>query len=168
MNTKDYWIFDIDGTLANAEHRLHHILDKAPAQKNWKSFYAESEKDTPIWPMIELLRITYWSEIGKVILLTGRNELCRSDTEEWLFRHNILYDDLIMRSRQDRRCAAAVKEYKLKKHKMTPENVYTIFDDDLSVVYHLRGLGYHVCDVAGGNYETRIQPLCESVIEKRA
>ena len=41
-------IFDIDGTLANLDHRLRHILNEP---KDWDSFYRDIDKDQPIAPI---------------------------------------------------------------------------------------------------------------------
>ena len=38
-------IFDVDGTIANVEHRRHFVNQK-PA--DWKSFRAETVNDTPV------------------------------------------------------------------------------------------------------------------------
>ena len=49
---KDVCIFDIDGTLANCDHRLHHIQDKP---KNWDLFYNGCMDDDVILPVAEML-----------------------------------------------------------------------------------------------------------------
>ena len=38
-------ICDIDGTLADLHHRLHHIKN---GNKNWDAFFAEVKDDLPI------------------------------------------------------------------------------------------------------------------------
>lgn len=53
---KQIVIFDIDGTLANAEHRVHH-LQKEP--KDWDAFFAGCTQDTPIEPVMELVRLFF-------------------------------------------------------------------------------------------------------------
>ena len=47
-------IFDIDGTLANCDHRLHYVKNKP---KNWDAFYSECMDDHVIWPVAEILEL---------------------------------------------------------------------------------------------------------------
>ena len=77
-------VFDLDSTLANGEHRLHHIR-KEP--KDWDAFFAECGGDEPIQPTINLLRtlckagvfIEIWS--GRS---SGKECEVRNATVEWL------------------------------------------------------------------------------------
>lgn len=42
-------IIDIDGTLADCRHRLHHVL---PGRKrDWDAFFGEMDDDDLIWPV---------------------------------------------------------------------------------------------------------------------
>ena len=47
-------IVDLDGTLANCDHRLHHIDG---AKKNWDLFFQECSDDTVIQPMLNLIKL---------------------------------------------------------------------------------------------------------------
>jgi len=42
---KDVVIVDIDGTLADVQHRIHHI--KGPGKKNWIKFFRGAPDDQP-------------------------------------------------------------------------------------------------------------------------
>lgn len=70
------YIFDIDGTLANGDHRLHHIK-KEP--KDWRSYFAEAAGDEPIQHMIELCR-WLWAK-QSVLFVSGRSDECREAVE---------------------------------------------------------------------------------------
>ena len=87
---KNIILIDLDGTLANVDHRLHH-LDK----KEWGKFYAESKNDTVNeWCraiMNGLDNLHYY-----FIILTARNNVCRKDTLKWLENNEINYDELVM------------------------------------------------------------------------
>lgn len=98
-------IFDIDGTLADNEHRVHHV--RAPA-KNWDAYEAEMPKDTIVGPIRELLWIL--TERGdKIIITTGRQEKNRPETEAWLAMHGVNYDKLYMRGTDDLRADRLIK-----------------------------------------------------------
>lgn len=85
-------VFDIDGTLANAEHRLHHIRDMAhwvgvPPKPNWDEFLKDElvAKDAPVPETWQLLTtMLEQPQDYRVIFITGRRESTREMTYEWL------------------------------------------------------------------------------------
>lgn len=145
------YIFDIDGTLADATHRLHHILGKEV--KDWDAWDSETDGDTPIIPIIGILQ-ALWDHNHEIMLLTGRNERVRLQTENWLEQHNIWYDHLIMRQHGDHRDDNIVKLEALEKFlKENPDKkVQTIFEDRRRLVVAFREAGYHVCQVDEGDF----------------
>ena len=64
-------VFDLDSTLADGEHRLHHIK-KEP--KDWDAFFAKCRGDKPIDNTIELLRTTLLKLDTQVEIWSGRNQ----------------------------------------------------------------------------------------------
>lgn len=77
-------IFDIDGTLANAEHRLHFITDPDKA-KDWENFLSDEQvaNDAPIdqiWTVLHALA----SARHKILFITGRPARQRKLTIDWL------------------------------------------------------------------------------------
>lgn len=78
-------IIDIDGTLADASHRKHHIEKEVP---DWEAFSQRSlvEQDPPQPGAKEAL--DHFRKMGYyVCFLTGRNEKYRASTEAWLNKH---------------------------------------------------------------------------------
>lgn len=145
------YIFDIDGTLADATHRLHHILGKE--KKDWDAWDAETDGDTPIVPIVGILQ-ALWDHNYEIMLLTGRNERVRLMTENWLEQHNIWYDHLLMRQPNDHRDDTIIKLEALKDFlKANPDKkVQTIFEDRRRLVVAFREAGYHVCQVDEGDF----------------
>jgi len=143
-------IFDIDGTLANAEHRVHHVT-KTP--KDWPAFFKDMDKDEPIEGMVAMVDICHAAGTW-IMLLTGREETHREVTEEWLQTHGIPYDVLIMRRKGDRRGDDIIKVEALAKHlsQEDRDDIVTIFEDRKRVVVALREAGYHVSQVAEGDF----------------
>lgn len=89
-------IFDLDGTLANIDHRLHHVQN---GNKNWDAFYKACPDDGPIDPIIELARMC--DDAGHaVVISSGRSENVRAETEAWLDKHGVNYARLFMRPNQ--------------------------------------------------------------------
>src|SRR3954451_7757278 len=93
------YLFDIDGTLADCSHRIHHI-QKEP--KDWKQFFAACGGDQPIWPVINLLMILFDHD-EKIVLVSGRSDECRARTEDWLFHQGVPDLPLYMRKAGDHR-----------------------------------------------------------------
>jgi FMN phosphatase YigB (HAD superfamily) len=129
-------VFDIDGTLADTSHRLHHLypFEGMGVKKDWGSFFAAAKDDPPIQSTININNLYSSSPNIKVIaLLTGRPDNTREDTETWLNKYNVKYDILIMRSSSDRRPDHIVKKELLlgflEFHKYTTDNVEAIFED---------------------------------------
>ncbi len=151
------YIFDIDGTLADSSHRRELILNSDGKYDfnnlngdNWKEYYSLCHLDKPITPIIDIAR-ALWRLMHKVIILTGRSESCRPQTEEWLNRFHIEYQGLIMRPLGDEQVADTVLKLNLLKANFSShqlQNIATIFEDQDDLVKMFRGQGWHVCQVA--------------------
>ncbi len=131
-------VIDIDGVLADAAGRQRHV-DKRP--KDWAAFFAEVGSDDPIERGRQ--RLTELSADHVIVLLSGRPESTRADTEEWLARQGISYREVILRPERDRRKAADFKAEAIGAIG-EPAAVAVVIDDDPAVVERLAGLGYHV------------------------
>lgn len=157
MTKKHLFIFDIDGTIADNRHRLHHILHDDPRKKDWDAYDALWWDDGPIHAMLDLVK--FLRQAGaNVMYLTGRNTRGRADTIRWLEWHNVAPqhpEQLVMRGLKDYRDAGTMKLDYLDRRGIRPEHVRTIFDDNNHVVRSLRDAGYHVCHVAD-DYTTAV------------
>ena len=129
-------VVDIDGVLADAGHRQHHV-EQSP--KDWDAFFAAVGEDPPIAAGLVLLREL--STEHEVVLLSGRPERTRADTEAWLTRHGIGYGRLVLRPDTDRRTAARFKADAIRAIG-EPVEVEVVVDDDEGVVETLTRMGY--------------------------
>ena len=77
------YIFDLDGTLALIEHRLHFI--QGP-KKDWRGFFAACKDDAPNLPVIRTLQ-SLRKAGAEVWIWSGRSDECKTATVEWLQRH---------------------------------------------------------------------------------
>lgn len=139
-------IIDIDGTLANIDHRTHFVTGEG--KKDWKSFFAAMSDDAlnyPVWMMA-------MGYSQKKILVSGRSEEYRTQTEEWLKKYHFTYDALFMRKQGDYREDSIVKEEIYREHIAPFYNVLIVLDDRDRVVKMWRSLGLHCWQVADGNY----------------
>ena len=147
-------IWDLDGTLALNEHRQHFLEEKP---KNWKAFNAACGDDKPNVPIIKLQQALHCDE---QIILSGRSEEMKFDTIDWLQRHNIQYDGLYMRRKNDYRDDTEVKKDLFAKcmNDLSKRNIFCslndfiIFDDRQKVVDMWREMGLTCCQVAPGDF----------------
>jgi uncharacterized HAD superfamily protein len=141
-------VVDIDGTLANVEHRVHHVK-KSP--KDWHAFHQNLIHDTPNEWCRDLIN-AYHSQGVHIILLTGRGEEYLSETKTWLERHDITYGALFMRGIDDRREDSEIKKEIFLKHVSTDYDVSFILEDRASVVRMWRELGLTCLQCAPGDF----------------
>lgn len=86
-------IFDLDGTLADIAHRLHHIKN---GNRDWDSFFNECIYDKPKEPIVELLRMCH--DLGReIIICSGRSDRVKQETLDWLAEHGIPFHKIYMR-----------------------------------------------------------------------
>ena len=129
-------VLDIDGVLADATHRQHHLSDRP---KDWDGFFAAVGHDPVLAGGRALLR--QLGEEHEVVLLSGRPERTRADTESWLARHGIAFSRLVLRSDDDHRPAARMKLDLIRKVG-EPQDIFLVVDDDPSVIELLGLAGY--------------------------
>lgn len=91
-------VFDLDGTLASVEWRQHHLEAKP---KDWDAFFAGIPRDAPN-PEVRELWDSVADDVDRLIV-TGRPERTRADTEAWLAGHAFAPVPLFMRPEGDRR-----------------------------------------------------------------
>lgn len=146
-------VMDIDGTLANIEHRLDYVRSKP---KNWKAFDAgipNDEVNEPVAEVLYSLRSAGSGNQNKIIFASGRNERSRSATVDWLKKYSLWEDDskLYMRKADDFRNDSIVKREILDEiiadYGKKPDMV---FEDRPRVVNMWRDAGIFVFNVYQG------------------
>lgn len=144
------YIFDIDGTIANCEHRVHYVRTKP---KNWRAFDAGAIQDEPILPVVHLLRTLHL--VGdRIVLASGRSDRNRDVTIQWLQQHNIwqCVDGLYMRRDKDYRADDIVKSELLDEILADGYEPAMVFDDRSRVVNMWRDRGLICAQVAPGDF----------------
>ena len=130
-------VCDIDGTLA-------HMHDRSPY--DW-SKVGNDKVDIPIaWLTSILFRSV------SVILVSGRDESCRKETEDWLAKNCICYTELIMRKEGDNRPDEVVKEEIFNENIRGNYIVKFVLDDRNKVVDMWRQLGLKCLQVEEGDF----------------
>jgi predicted kinase len=126
-------IFDIDGTLALMGRR---------GPFDWMQVYKDDLNE------IVSEQLQFHKDKGrKVIIVTGRDEVCREVTEEWLDFHGIEFDEMYMRPKDDYRKDTLIKKEIYENHIKPNYNVLAVYEDRLSVSRQWNKLGLFVFNV---------------------
>lgn len=142
-------LFDIDGTLANIEHRRPFLDGNRP---DWKRFNDAMGDDTPNEPVVSLYQTLWRDPEYELILVTGRNEKFREITEQWFFWNDIPVGEMFMRKDNDSRADHIVKQEILEHLLAMGKNIALTVDDRQQVVdmWRRNGITCLQCDV--GNF----------------
>lgn len=152
------YLFDIDGTLANHSHRMHHI-QKEP--KDWDAFFDACVDDKPIPHMLDLLQTLTTSVTDfdnqasrdfEIVYVSGRSDSCQNATGVWLEKHGFPYGNLYMRKAGDHRPDYVVKGELLDQILADGYEPIMAFDDRTQCVKLWRARGIPCAQVAEGNF----------------
>jgi len=145
-------ICDIDGTLANIDHRLHFVKVPEGQKKDWKGFFAAAPADEVNVKVIDLL-LSHVDKGRKIFIVTGRPDTYREQTKIWIdkaFKGVIPYEALFMRRADDKRPDDQVKADILRSHFRNKSWIVEVIDDRPSVIRMWREQGLQVVDVGEG------------------
>lgn len=140
-------VFDIDGTLANGDHRLFH-LKMTP--KDWEGYFAHMDLDTVIEPIADLCRLLRTR--FNIVYCTGRPEQYAHLTSQWLQDNKLPSGPIYYRKKGDFRDDSILKVEQMKEITKDGNNILMVLDDRSRVVSALRAAGYTVLQVAAGDY----------------
>lgn len=92
MTNPDTVAVDLDGTLANIDHRTHLVQRPNP---DWDRFFAECVNDKlNVW-CAELMKAM--GALGyNVVIVSARSRIAQKDTIDWLTKNGVQYNDLYM------------------------------------------------------------------------
>ena len=160
---KDTVVVDIDGTVANIDHRAHFIKNKP---KQWNKFFYACNKDEPNGWCIKLVFAMYKAGY-KIHFVTGRKKALETMTRSWLDKiftcscvdeiqckpqnhHPIEYELTLVRENRD-----FDKDFDLKRKWMFTygkERILFVIEDRSQVVKMYREEGVTVLQCADGDY----------------
>lgn len=128
---------DLDGTLA-------HMDGRSPFE--WHRV-GEDRPDIAVRELVQALALT-----RPVIVMSGRDETCRTETATWLHKHRIPYDELFMRPAGDQRKDSIVKLELFREHVADRYAIQFVLDDRDQVVEMWRRIGLPCFQVAPGAF----------------
>lgn len=134
-------IFDIDGTLA-------HFKDRSPF--DWKRVGEDAVDPVVKW-MAEIFR-SYDHGAIKILIVSGRDAVCKNETIQWLTKNEIFYDEIFMRPENDQRKDSLIKEEIYNNFIKDRYNVMLVVDDRKQVVDQWRSMGLKVAQMELGDF----------------
>lgn len=135
-------------------------IDGTIAQMNGRSPYEEDKvsTDKPVQEIIDILQTYKRAKLIKIIIMSGRHEDCKKDTEAWLKQCGVPYDEIYMRpspkpeeigkEKKDN----IIKEELFNRYVRGRYNVKFVLDDRDQVVTLWRSLGLKCLQVEWGNF----------------
>lgn len=133
------YLLDIDGTIAHMNGKRNPF--------DWKRVGVD-DVCPALLPAIQALRR---DSLVPVIVVSGRDGVCRPETIQWLEKHGIDHSTLIMRTEKDSRPDWQIKE-EIWRELAKKYNILALFDDRLQVVRRARSLGLKVFNVEYNNF----------------
>jgi hypothetical protein len=145
-------IFDLDGTLAIIDKRRA-LAAKPNGKINWGTFFAPEniQLDEPNLPVIESFKAM--KAAGFIVgIFSGRDEISRQETMDWLAKHEI--DPMFLRMRPNGSFTPddVLKKAWLDEIITNGNEVMCVFDDRDKVVKMWRENGIACFQVAPGNF----------------
>ena len=132
-------LVDLDGTLAL-------LTERGPYD------YVRCHLDVVNEPVKQVV-LAYRACYGKVLIISGREDVARDMTAAWLERHEIPYDGLFLRRRGDRRRDTVLKREIFERAIAGRYRVDFVLDDRDQVVAMWREeMGLTCFQVAPGNF----------------
>ena len=145
-------IFDLDGTLADCEHRRH-FVDGTRSTPDWKSFYEACDEDEPIEAVSKIFDDL--AVDNEIEIWSGRCESVREKTLEW-FCNYIPYSGqkIKMRPIGDNTPDDQLKERWLDEVVRENRTIEFVFDDRPKVVrmWRRRGIFVFDCNQSGKEF----------------
>lgn len=155
MIKKQTIIFDVDGTIADVEHRRHFVNGNTMdgrTNNDWTSFRKETVNDTPVQWVCDIAK-RFIAQGDQVAFFSARNESEREITEkqiaEWIGDN---HQGLFLRPDGDFRKDDEFKSELADKFEELGGKIDLVFDDRNQVVEMWRKRGTTVVQVAEGDF----------------
>ena len=140
-------IVDVDGTVADGEHR-EKLLEGE--KKDWKAYYALLYLDTPIVSIID--RVNEMADTHTILIVSGRPDTYQHGTLKWLREvAKVKFDYFFQRAGNDKREDSIIKKEIL--DKLPKEKIVLVLDDRPRVCRMWEAEGLNVEWVRGRDCE---------------
>lgn len=131
---------------------MESFLSVTKWKPDWGQFYDLCDKDDPNIPVIELL--STMASYHEIFVFSGRSQVVREKTVEWLHKYDVPCTELVMRAEKDYTPDEVLKLQWLEKYFPGDKKreILFILDDRQKVVDMWRRIGLTCFQVAPGNF----------------
>lgn len=139
---------DIDHTLSNAFHRDPMMAAPMGNGNGWDEYHAASINDEPLHDMVRMINVL--RPYFNIVAITARPGKWRKLTMDWCLKHEVLFDELLMRPDDSYHPAPIIKvQLALERFPNIKDEVAFILDDREDVVLAFKELGVTALQVHG-------------------
>lgn len=141
-------VFDMDGVISDASHRQHFLRG---GRRDWDGFFEACADDAVITDtavLLDLLGVDH-----SIVLLTARPMDVRPATLDWLGRHGLHWDALMMRDFGDYSASRDFKSRTVVQMRERGFDLRLAFEDDIGNVEMFRSHGVPCIYIHSGYYE---------------
>lgn len=142
-------VFDMDGVLSDATGRQHYLAD---GRRDWDAFFAACGDDALLEDVAALLALLDRELV--VVLLTGRPAAVEPQTTDWLARHDLRWDLLVMRDEGDYTAALRFKRQAVAELRRFGLDLVLAFEDDRRNQEMFRSEAVPCVYIHSGYYQT--------------
>ncbi len=157
MTNKDKTIIvDVDGTLADGEHRDHFLQPIPGKKRDWNAYVSLMHLDALHEDIIWLVKVLHMAGC-RIVIATAREgtEKISAGTKQWLDEVAGLegvYEKIYFRKPGDHRNDGIVKQELLEEIRADGHNPWMVLDDRDSAVAGWRAAGLRCLQVKEGNF----------------
>lgn len=149
-------LVDVDGTLANNNHRQHFVQPPEGEKKDWKNFNKTILQDTPYEDIVWLVKTLHNAGCA-IVIVTAREgtERIRRETKHWLdvvAGLEGVYEKIYHRDAQDFRDDSIIKLELLADVRRDGYEPFMVLDDRNRVVDAWREAGVRCLQVQPGDF----------------
>lgn len=140
---------DIDHTIADSFWRD----DMIGAEGGWDAYHAAAKDDKPIPGTVAMVN-SFYKNGFQVFALTMRPEKWRQLTQDWMLKHSVKFDQMIMRPDDDYRksaiCKPSIAVAAFGSEEELRRKVLMVVEDREDICEVFRGMGLTVLKVYAG------------------
>lgn len=141
-------IVDMDGVISDAGWRQYFLESSRP---NWDDFFENCGNDEPFGPQVRMFEM--FDPDIRIVLLTARPFRVQPQTLNWLEKHQIPWDLLIMRGARDNRSSRAYKQAESEALQADGFDLRLAFEDDPRNAQMFNDIGIPCVYIHSGYYE---------------
>lgn len=143
-------IFDLDGVLSDATGRQHFLVADGEGKRNWRGFF-DACGDDPLLEDVAALVGAIDPGVA-IVLLTGRPVRVRPNTLDWLERHRLRWDLLVMRNAGNYQFSPEFKRLTVKELRQRGFEIKVALEDDHRNIEMFKSEGVPCVYIHSGYY----------------